>query len=272
MRTKKAFLFGAMGLMGGVGALLACGSDSYVPGDGSTTTTTDEAGSGGDDGGGADAGTITGSNCDPKITTGPNACPPSEGLGYFVVAGSKTDGADGSRNTPFAKIQDGIDAAKKTTAKSFVYVCVGDYKEALTLADGVSIFGGWDCANANWTVVKQHASLHAPSSPAVTGDGLSSGATVDSLDIFAPDGTKDSRSSVGMVLTKSTGLKVSNCTIQAGNGFDGEDGIEGVALTQLAGVDGANANLGGFRGNASSLFPADSVRWPPERLPCRISP
>lgn len=253
MRTKKALVFGVMGLVGGFGALLACGSDSYVPDDGgSTTTTTDDDGGGGGGGGdaahdaNAEAGTITGSNCDPTITTGTNACPPSEGLGFFVAAGSKAAGADGTRNNPFPNIQDGINAGKATPAKHFVYVCVGDYKEALTLANGISVFAGWDCANGNWTPVPQHASLHAPSSPAVTGDGLTIGATLDSLDIFAPDGTNASKSSIGIVVTNSVGLKISHCGIQTGAGFDGEDGIDGVQLVAAGNPSGAGNGQGGL--------------------------
>ncbi|NOU32606.1 MAG: hypothetical protein HOO96_32280, partial [Polyangiaceae bacterium] len=102
----------------------ACSADgSVLPGDG-----------------GADA--I--SSCDPQKDV---TCI-SEEKGFFVKSGSQ--GGDGTRAKPFAKIQEGIEAA--TAAKFRVYVCEGDYAETVSIKKTVGVYGGLTgCDATTWT-------------------------------------------------------------------------------------------------------------------------
>lgn len=72
----------------------------------------------------------------------------SEEKGFFVKAGSQ--GGDGTRAKPFAKIQEGIEAA--TAAKFRVYVCEGDYAETVSIKKTVGVYGGLTgCDATTWT-------------------------------------------------------------------------------------------------------------------------
>ena len=92
------------------------------------------------DAGGADSA----ASCDPQKDV---TCI-SEEKGFFVKAGSQ--GGDGTRAKPFAKIQEGIDAA--TAAKFRVYVCEGDYAETVSIKKTVGVYGGLTgCDTTTWT-------------------------------------------------------------------------------------------------------------------------
>lgn len=180
----------------------------------------------------------------PPVGAGPTD--PSEltnELGVFVSP-SGAENADGSLEHPVASIQAGIDLGKKAGKR--VYVCTGTYREALTIADSISVIGGLDCSGEKWRTGAPRTRLEAPTSPAVRAADIISPTRLDNLDIVAPDATAPSASSIGMVITHAKALVISGSKISAGNAANGVDGTEG---TQL--VTSATAT-GGYSTNAGS--------------------
>ncbi len=242
MRTSKLLVsfLGVVSL-----GVIACGSTNTPEGDGDGNV---------DPNGGtiappgsttppADAGVTTvPPGCDQTQTPSQNACVVIEALGIFVTppaANAAVDAgegvADGTRARPYTKLQDAIGAAK--AQKKRVYACSGDYAEQLTLADGVSMFSGLDCAS--WAPVATHASVKAPASPAVTANAITTPTRVEAFDFIAPDGTADAPSSIALVATASSALTLAHSTLHAGKGANGADGIAAVQLSNGT-VNGAN--------------------------------
>jgi hypothetical protein len=183
-------------------------------------------------------------NCDVTATPAKDGCVINETLGVFVAPpsadASSASNEDGTRGHPFSNMQNAIDAAKAQQKR--VYACIGNYQEQITLADGVSIFGDLDC-NQNWIVVAAHASIEAPSSPAVRADQITTSTLVDSLDMIAPDATTAGASSIALIANGAPALTVANATIHAGKAMNGGDGIDGAQLSNGAAANGAsNAN------------------------------
>lgn len=191
----------------------------------------------------ADAGVTTvPPGCDQTQTPSQNACVVIEALGIFVTPPAANAGvdagegvADGTRARPYTKLQDAIDAAK--AQKKRVYACSGDYAEQLTLADGVSMFGGLDCAS--WAPVATHVSVKAPASPAVTANAITTPTRVEAFDFIAPDGTAAAPSSVALVAMGSSALTLAHSTLHAGRGASGADGVAAIQLAN-GGANGAN--------------------------------
>ncbi|MEO8798527.1 MAG: hypothetical protein ABI551_11640, partial [Polyangiaceae bacterium] len=240
MRTSKLLVsfLGVVSL-----GVIACGSNNFPGEDGNV-----------DPNGGtiappnsttppADAGVTTvPPGCDQTQTPSQNACVVIEALGIFVTppaANAAVDAgegvADGTRARPYTKLQDAIGAAK--AQKKRVYACSGDYAEQLTLADGVSMFGGLDCTS--WAPIATHVSVKAPASPVVTTNAITTHTRVEAFDFIAPDGTPDAPSSIALVATASNALTLAHSTLHAGKGANGADGVAAVQLANGT-VNGAN--------------------------------
>ena len=73
---------------------------------------------------------------------------PDENCAVFVDAENGDDVNDGSAEAPVATLETAIDIAV-TQELPVVIVAVGEYAESVTLADGVSLFGGY--ASGSWT-------------------------------------------------------------------------------------------------------------------------
>jgi len=76
------------------------------------------------------------------------ACLPLYGQSpiFYVTADSPNDPGAGTLEDPYRHIQDGIDAA---VVGIEIHVARGQYKESITMKDGVDLYGGYD--SANWT-------------------------------------------------------------------------------------------------------------------------
>ncbi len=146
---------------------------------------------GDDDAGGESAGS-------DKLTAVGGAADPSEltnRLGVFV-APSGAENADGSLEHPLARIQAGIDLAK--TSGKRLYVCSGTYREAIVVADAVSIIGGLDCIGTGWRLGGARSRIEAPSSPAILANDILTPTRLDSLEAFAPNATAPSGSTISV--------------------------------------------------------------------------
>jgi hypothetical protein len=180
---------------------------------------------------------------DPKATSVGGPADPSEltdQFGVFVSPNGQPH-TDGNHVRPAASIQDGIDLAKRVGKR--VYVCAGTFHEQITLADSVSIIGGLDCTNNEWSVGKPGARtrIEAPKSPAITATNISSPTRLEGLDVIAPDATAPSGSSIALIADHATALTIATSKLTAGNAAKGDDGKDGI---QLADAPTANGTQG----------------------------
>ena len=186
-------------------------------------------------GGGGDGGTVVVALPDggtAEVPAPPKA-PPVGGEaedGIYVSNTKGAPGTDGAKTRPLRTIAEGIALAKEKHLP--VNVCAETYVEAVTLVDGVTMFGYFDCTYLDkWVRGSTHAKIVAPTSPAVIGENLVLPATFAGFDIDGPDipgtaATGPAASSYGMVLRASQELTITEVTIRAGKGQDGVDGIE----------------------------------------------
>ena len=174
----------------------------------------------------------------PPVNGTPDASEITEAFGVFVAPNGRADNA-GTRERPLASIQAGIDLGKRTAKR--VYVCSGTFREALVLADSISIIGGLDCGLSTWKLGAAPTRVEAPSSPAVRAKDIASATRIEGLDIFAPHATQPSGSSIGLLADHAKGLVIASSKITAGDGANGTDGAEGIQLVQSASARGGNA-------------------------------
>lgn len=256
----------AKGLMMAVGLMVgACG------GSGGGASVGDDAGGtgpavsgGGENDAGADAIAVVDAGpppaaCDATKLPTEDACVVDEPFGVFVSAslGSDVKG-DGSRARPFATVAHGIAAGAQASRR--VYACAESYAENVTLADGVSVFGYFDCASG-WTVGAGHARVVAPKSPAAIASGITKATRIEALDLVAPDVSGAGASSIGLSAQGSPGLRFVHATLHGGAAGKGADGASGTQLT-LSGGDGTAGGIEGaftvFKG-VVIYTPNDSV-------------
>ena len=120
-----------------------------------------------------------------------------------------------------------------------VYAGTGAYSEAITLANGVDLIGGYDAAGCWERATRPFLSstrITSPTSPAVTGTGITPAIKLDSVNVVAPNAAAGG-SSIGVTLSGSR-LSLLNLSVQAGNGGAGAAGTAGVA--GVAGGGGGN--------------------------------
>jgi hypothetical protein len=145
--------------------------------------------------------------------------------------------------------------ALAATSKKFrVYVCGGDYTEALVLTPehgGVSIFGGFDCAGgeAGWTYTGAATKLHpSGGDPAVLIKGPAATISIEGFALEVDAATSAGASSVAALVRANSHLVLRRVTVTAGAGRDGARGPGGGAQTMTpasgTGHDGTS-NYGG---------------------------
>lgn len=171
----------------------------------------------------------------------PSVTPPmselTEKFGYFVTEKGNDDD-DGSRAKPFATIAKAMSKAKIDGKR--IYVCAGTYAEALTLEDGVSMIGGYDCSRSEWANGTSNSRVVAPSSPAMRAKDIVSKTRFEAFDVIAPNATEPSESSIGLMAENATALVVVSTKIIAGRGAHGAHGVEGIQLVPQGSFDGPN--------------------------------
>lgn len=151
----------------------------------------------------------------------------AEGLSVFVATYGD-DSNDGSMSRPLRSIQAGIDAAAADDDKRWVLIESGTYNEALELANGVHLVGGYAF---NWEYGKQAPSkVRSPESPGVVGRGLSDRTRLVGLDISLDYQAEEAESVITVYLERSSGVRLEQVEIagaSAGNGAAGSSGSEG---------------------------------------------
>jgi hypothetical protein len=170
--------------------------------------------------------------------------------GAIFVAPNGDDAQDGSKDHPVATLGKAITLAK--AAGTAIYVAGGAgvyYDEAATLvlADGVSIYGGFDAANGWYRDDSHVPTIRVHATVALKATGITSTTTLDRLSVTAGEGTAGTgASSMGLVAVNSTGLVLSHCEIHTGAGMTGAAGVAGAT-----GADG----LAGHQGHAALCVP-----------------
>ncbi len=242
-------------------------ADATLPADGGDGAESAESAESGEDGGGdVDAATDTTDASDATdgtdasecaITADPSISPclVDDAYGVFVSAASGQDdaGTPGTKSAPWKTITEGIQAAA-ASSKSRVYVCAGTYSESLLLDanhDGVSLYGGFDCAEAVWTWTGDKALVNAPS--ALYGlriNATSKPIAVEDIAFTAPnavgqDPSGNGNSSIAaFVSNASAAVSLLRVTLQAGTGTNGSAGAPPV-------TNWFSANAGDLQGNGA---------------------
>lgn len=157
--------------------------------------------------------------------------------GVFVADDGSAFGR-GTRDDPFNSINAGIQAARAAGLR-FVYVSAGNYLEAVSLADGVQVHGGY-LRRSGWTRDGTLAVVRGPRTGALLADSLTTGALVEYLRIESADALAPGQSSHAVVLSSARGVRIRRSEIVAGNGAPGAPGLNPGA----AGANGGNGVSG----------------------------
>ena len=166
----------------------------------------------------------------------------------------------GSIGAPKRTIQAGIDAAV-AQGKRDVYVATGVYVEAITLASGVGVYGGYSADFIQRDRLQYETALLAPApTPALPGavnaKGLTGGApgsvVFDGFTVFGAQVKTPGASSYAIVVSDcDETLRLSGNTVVAGSGGKGERGTDGDS--------GTAGGPGGTGKDALDLFVAYGV-------------
>jgi hypothetical protein len=189
----------------------------------------------------------------------------------FVDGVSGSDLNAGSMKSPKQTIKDGINAASASTPPKDVYVSKGTYAETIVLADGVSVYGGYDAA-AGWARGLNITAIESPAPVGVVAQGLTKATemqllVVTAANASAPLANGDGASSVGVRITSSSGvLTIRGCVINAGAGGAGAVGAAGAAGVSGGGGGAAVGITHGLPGGgcqgANGGIGADAVNGP----------
>ncbi|MBX3212702.1 MAG: hypothetical protein KF850_11760 [Labilithrix sp.] len=185
----------------------------------------------------------------PPTPTPVGGEPPPEGV--FVSASKGAPGNDGSPLRPLSTLADGIALAKQKRA--MVIACAETYPEHVTMGDGVTMFGYFDCSDlGKWKRVKTRSVIASPTSPAVLVEGMTLITRFEGFEALGPDltapGSPDvaAETSYGMIIRGSSNLWMDEVTLRGGRGQDGVDGVEPAPNRELSNaVNGVDAVLQG---------------------------
>jgi hypothetical protein len=182
--------------------------------------------------GGAPAGCVPSESADPV----------ADSCGVFVSSSLGMDGNGGVKAAPAKTIGNAIEQAKSKGGR--VYACAEEFAEAVTIAQGVTIYGGLDCTKA-WAYVG------ATKKTAITADAdaipvmvmsTASGTAIYDVAITAVDAVKDGGSSIAL-LDDGAELLLARVDLVAGAGKAGTSGApqsKVVTPATAKGIDGVD--------------------------------
>jgi hypothetical protein len=202
----------------------------------------------------------------PDCSGEPSAKNITESCGVFVQADAAGATEDGTEAHPFKTLQKAID----TAGGKRVYACASAaFKEAVTIAAGVEVYGGFDCTKG-WTWSQDaRAQLDGPGDKvALTIGAGAEGAKVEGFAITAasPSDPKGGASSIGVAVADVT-VTIERCDVTAKDAADGLDGQtpSGMAMkgADAAMPDAATMNAcinpNALKGGASGVTMCGSV-------------
>jgi hypothetical protein len=174
----------------------------------------------------------------------------------IFVAKTGSDANPGTMALPKLTIANGIATALAANPVKDVYVSKGTYAETVSMGDGVSVYGGYDAANA-WSRALTNVTAIVSSAPiAVSAANLTKLTELQLASVTSANASGTGASSVGvLVLGTSAGFTINGCTITAGAGASGAVGADGTQPGQQGrGGDATNATQGG-QGSSSCGAP-----------------
>jgi len=166
----------------------------------------------------------------------------------FVDTITGNDGAAGAGTMakPFKTILGALEAAQ-TAGKTDVYVSMGLYSEAISLVNGISIYGGYNAANKWQRATSNTTVILGPQSVGLVASGLSLATQVqlftieETTNATGVDSNGDGNSGIGILAINSTGkITIEGCTVKAVAGAPGNGGQQG--NTGGPGSPGASGN------------------------------
>ncbi|MFO0680589.1 MAG: hypothetical protein U0234_00995 [Sandaracinus sp.] len=190
--------------------------------------------------------TPTGTGIDDPDVVGDSDCDGFEGTvsdGVFVSAGG-LDSNPGTRQLPLHTISAGIGLAQ-SSGRHAVFVSEGTYNESVTLANGISIYGGYSMSHA-WERNGSYITRISTSSVSsgrligVLGRNITTATRLSQLEVTTGAATAVGVSNYGLYCDTCTALTVRACTISAGAGGPGRDGTDG-----SDGGSGSDGTVGG---------------------------
>jgi hypothetical protein len=184
----------------------------------------------------------------------------------IFVATNGSDSASGTIDAPLASIGAGLSLAQSTSGLDHLYVATGQYEEKVMLANGISIFGGYD-RSSNWARIGGATSRIFYSATtgamiAVQGSAITSPTVLGSLEIATDDAPGQGQSNYGLHCSGCGGLEIRNTEITSGaaskgnNGSDGTSGFSAYGRGYSGGpggtgsCDGSGYGLGGYGGSS----------------------
>ncbi len=174
----------------------------------------------------------------------------------IFVDPSGSDSSAGTKTAPLRTIGAALTRAQ-TEGRSAVYVSEGTYPERVTLANGISVYGGYSRQNG-WQRSASYVSKIASTAVidgrvlAVEGTNITAPTTLDRLTIDSGNASGSGISSYAMLCTGCSGVTLSNSSLTAGNGSAGTSGTLGAA-----GANGTSGTPGGA-GACTSTTPGSS--------------
>ncbi|MEM7153616.1 MAG: hypothetical protein AAF799_12290 [Myxococcota bacterium] len=171
----------------------------------------------------------------------------------FVDSSTGDDTNDGlTMDTPVATLSRGIELAADSGSFLAVLVTAGTYEESVSLASGVGVYGGY--ASGTWTRDFDPTIIQSNESPTVAASALTLPTRLQALTIRGPNLESGGQASIAVLAVDIDEgmLSVDACTIEGGQGGDGEDGFDGAAGGDGSlGGDSACGIIGGNRGTGN---------------------
>ncbi len=168
--------------------------------------------------------------------------PPTDGKpipGIYVSTSLGSDDGAGTLGRPVKTLAKAFALANEQHLR--VLACAEVYEESLTLVDGVSAYGYYECAASPWKKGDRRAIVKSKTSPAVTAKGLVQPTRLEGFEVRGPDldgteATADSGSSIALSVLDAKQLIISKSLVVGGKGAHGKDGVPGPKNALGAGV------------------------------------
>ncbi|XXT17839.1 PGRS family protein [Sorangium sp. So ce429] len=199
----------------------------------------------------------------------PPACVPSENAsavddacGAFVSA-SGSDENTATKAAPVKTLRAALALAEENRTRR-VYACAEAFDEAVEVTQGVTIYGGLDCANGwGWVGEQRKTALTAGAGEiplVVRGGGGEASVRVEDLHVQArgierEDGSPAGVSSIAAV-AEEVGVELARCVLEAGDAAPGADG----AAYETRAKRGEDGEPGAEACSAELVIPGGSTK------------
>jgi hypothetical protein len=173
--------------------------------------------------------------------------------GVFVSPSTGNDLYPGTRALPKATLADAIATAAAVSGEN-VYATVGTYHETLNVANGVSVYGGY---NSSWSAATSGATIITGgvdnslggSTEAAVADDITKPTVIRQVTLYPATPAEPGASSYGVRGDDAPGLLLKQVTILAAAGVPGANGLNGAnGANGGGGTSGKTGKQGGAGG------------------------